>query len=85
MFKTRLPSLRHWHGNRPVNRKLQQRFTGHVYLIAARYYLDGCSSSGANTCTDGRAFTSAGDCANHCAHGCATANFFRGIRATRLA
>ena len=70
---------------RLVKRKFQQRFAGHMHLVALGRYLDGRSRACAHSRAYGRAFPAANNGTDERAHRCTAAHFLCGIRCARLA
>src|SRR5205085_6080308 len=68
-----------------IQRKFQQRFTGHMHLLAVGYHLDRCACSGAHACADGRAFSASCNCADDRTHRRPTTRLLSGVGAARLA
>ena len=77
--------MRHRHRDRLIEGKFQQGFTGDVDLLALGHDLDGGSCTRAHAGADGRAFSTADNCANDRAGSRAAAHFLGCIRATRFA
>src|SRR2546430_4003615 len=70
---------------RLLQTEFQQRLARHLHLLAFRQYLNACASRRAHARTDRRALAAAGNRSDDCASYRATADFFRGVRATALA